>query len=654
MNTKIVKYLITLTAVLCCTMTAAVLTACTDTIDNPSAPAEEPAVVDNGKWHVTEEIMDKTVRPGDDFFMYCVGGYWKNTVVDDNTPFKMLFLQQIIDEMKRLVAPMTLPSIEKTLADADKNDDATIKAQKAVLQSAIDRVNALTTKEEAWKLMAELYMEGYRVPLQPVLFSKNRKTAVVLDTRTNRDFARRQVLSKESLSWQLANNPEVLARVEPVRDASTRGFDNDKWPMVVTFFNTLGIALDDVYAINDYPSAIESGVETEERNMLYWQGKSVEEWKSSLIFVLEQNAVFFDENAAAKASTTCKEAVNNFLDGALWYEQSRAFAKAHVTADLKQRVTEYAEELRQTFRERIRQSEWLSEGSKQNAIEKLDMMGFNIGAPDEWFEEGIADLSQEQTLFDDIRAIRRAKMNLIRKLTGMPTQRAGFHQVILEEMPLTEVNSCYMPSGNYMNIFPAFMMAPFVDPQQNTAHNYANMIVWGHEMTHGFDTQGSNYNKEGDLGQLWATEADSQEFQRRAKQLIDCYNAFDVMPLETGLKADGAFTVAENVADLGGFFLAYDSYIKYLDKQGFKGEQRRLQMQRFYEACGYHWGGKWTADHALKRTGDARRSEEKDNHSLFHERLNGVVINTDDWYDLFGVKPGDKLYLAPEKRARIW
>ena len=214
MNTKIVKYLITLTAVLCCTMTAAVLTACTDTIDNPSAPAEEPAVVDNGKWHVTEEIMDKTVRPGDDFFMYCVGGYWKNTVVDDNTPFKMLFLQQIIDEMKRLLAPMTLPSIEKTLADADKNDDATIKAQKA---------------------------------------------------------------------------------------------------------------------------------------------------------------------------------------------------------------------------------------------------------------------SQEQTLFDDIRAIRRAKMNLIRKLTGMPTQRAGFHQVILEEMPLTEVNSCYMPSGNYMNIFPAFMMAPFVDPQQNAAHNYANL-----------------------------------------------------------------------------------------------------------------------------------------------------------------------------------
>jgi predicted metalloendopeptidase len=129
------------------------------------------------------------------------------------------------------------------------------------------------------------------------------------------------------------------------------------------------------------------------------------------------------------------------------------------------------------------------------------------------------------------------------------------------------------------------------------------------------------------LGQLWATEADSKEFQRRAQQLIDCYNTFDVKPLETGLKADGAFTVSENVADFGGFFLAYDSYVKYLDKHGFKGEQRRLQMQRFYEACDYLWGGKWTADFALKRTGDAKRPDEQDVHSLFRERVNGVVIN---------------------------
>ena len=648
------KYLMTLAAVVCCTMTTAVFTACKDQIDNPTVPVEEPEAVDNGKWNVTEEIMDKSVRPGDDFFMYCTGGYWNNTVVDDSNPMKLLFMQQIMDKMERLEATLTLPSKEKTLADADKNDAATIEAQKAVLKSAIDRVNALTTKEEAWKLMAELYMEGYRIPLQPVLFSKNGKMAVVLDFGSTTDFVIRQDREKKSLPWQLANNPEVLARVEPLRDASTRGLDNDKWPMLVTFFNTLGVALDNAYAINEYPTAIEDGAEQPVNNMIYWQEKSVEEWKSSLTSVVEENAAFFDEEKAAAFSITCKDAVDAFLSKNLWYEQSRAFAKAYVTDDLKQRMTEYAEEMRQIFRERITKSEWLSEGSKKNAIEKLNMMGFNIGAPDEWFEEGFADLSQEQTLLDDIRALRRAKMNLIRKLAGMPTQRAGFHQTILELLPLTGVNACYVPCGNYINIMPAFMLAPAFDAQQNSAHNYANMMIWGHEITHGFDTRGSNYNKVGDLGSLWATEADSQEFQRRAQQLIDCYNAFDVMPLETGKKADGAFTVSENVADLGGFFLAYDSYIKYLDKQGFKGEQRRLQMQRFYEACGYLWGGKWTADFALKRTGDESRPDEQDVHSLFRERVNGIVSNTDDWYDLFDVKAGDKLYLAPEKRARIW
>ena len=141
------KYLMTLAAFLCCTMTTVVFTACTDNIDNPTVPAEEPEAVDNGKWHVTEEIMDKSVRPGDDFFMYCVGGYWNNTVLDETNPMKLLFLQQIIDEMQKLEATLTLPSKEKTLADADKNDAAAIKAQKAVLQSAIDRVDALTTKD---------------------------------------------------------------------------------------------------------------------------------------------------------------------------------------------------------------------------------------------------------------------------------------------------------------------------------------------------------------------------------------------------------------------------------------------------------------------------------------------------------------------------
>jgi putative endopeptidase len=351
---------------------------------------------------------------------------------------------------------------------------------------------------------------------------------------------------------------------------------------------------------------------------------------------------------------TCKDAVNNFLSTYLRYELSRAFAQAYVTAEQKQLMAGYAEELRQTFRERINQYDWMSDASKQNATEKINNMTFNIGAPDEWFDEGIADLSLKQTLFDDIRALRRAKVNLNRKLVGMTTKRASFHQVILN-MPLTTVNACYIASGNYMNILPAYMLSPNYDPNVNDAHNYANMMAWGHEIIHGFDTDGAKFDQVGNWGTLWANEADSQEFAKRAQQLIDYYSSIDVMPFETCLKNDGAYTVAENVADLGGFFLAYDSYIKHLKKQGFTGDQLRLQKQRFYEAYGYFWSGKWTAEHAKNRTlGNEAKGVAKDVHSLFRERVNGVVTNTDDWYDLFDVKPTDKLYLAPEKRIRIW
>ena len=646
------KYLTKLAAVLCCAMTMAVLTACSDNDDNPSP------VIDDKEWKA-DANKDTSVRPGDDFYMYCNGGYWNNTTVDETNRLKRLFLGELGDEMQKRVAALTYPSLVKILADADKTDAATIKAQKDKLQSAIDRVNALTTKEEAWKLIAQFMKEGYSSPLDLSVFSIGGKIGVILDKRSGNEHAS---LVKESLSWQLANNPDLMAKIRPLTGATTRGFDNGKYPMLVTIYQELGISLDNAYLPDVNPNVIENGlVEEYMQTALSMQDKSVEEWKAGLIEFLKQDAVFFDDaalqaaNAADGTSLTHRDAAENFAGKYLDYEKSYVFAKAYITADQKQVVAGYANELRQTFRERIQNNVWMSDASKQNAIEKLDAMQFNIGAPDEWFEEGLADLSQEQSVLDDVLALRRAKFNLHRKFVGMPNQKAAFHITMSEGRPLTVVNSFYIGNYNAMFIYPAFVLTPAYSPEVNDAHNYAVMVVWGHEITHGFDTDGARWNKIGDLVDIWASDADRQEFKKRSQQLIDYYSTFDVMPFETGLKNDGAYTVAENVADLGGFYLAYDSYVKHLKSQGFTGEQLRLQQQRFYEAYAYLWCGKWNVTHAKGSTlGDEANGIAKDNHSLFRERVNGVVTNTDDWYDLFGVKPTDKLYLAPEKRIRIW
>jgi len=630
------------------------IASCSDKSDNPSL------VVDDKEFKA-DANKDTSVRPGDDFYMYCNGSYWNNTTVDETNRFKKLFMGKLDDEMEKREAALTLPSKVKILADAEKTDAATIAAQKAKLQSAIDRVNALTTKEETWKLIAQFMKEGYSAPLDLAMFSVGGKMGVMLQGRAGNDHTPNGLM-KESLSWQLANNPNLMAKVRPLTGATTRGFDNGKYPMLVTIFQELGISLDNAYLPDVNPNVIEAGsVEQNMQATLMMQDTSVEEWKIGLLELLNQDAVYFDDaalqavNTAEGSSLTHRQAAENFAGKYLDYEQSHEFATAYISADQKQLMTAFAEELRQTFRERIQNNVWMSDASKQNATEKLDAMKFNIGAPDEWFEEGLADLSREQTTLDDVMALRRASINLKCKLVGMPNQRAAFHITMMMGRPLTMVNSFYVGNYNAMFIYPAFMLAPTYSPEMNDAHNYANMMAWGHEITHGFDTDGARWNKIGDLQDIWASDADSQEFQKRSQQLIYYYSTFDVMPFETGLKNDGAFTVAENVADLGGFFLAYDSYMKHLKKQGFKGEQLRLQQQRFYEAYAYLWCGKWNVTHAKGRTiGDESNGIEKDEHSLFRERVNGVVTNTDDWYDLFDVKPTDKLYLAPKDRIRIW
>ena len=260
--------------------------------------------------------------------------------------------------MKQREAALTLPSKTKVLADVDKTDAATIKAQKDQLQSAIDRVNAVTTKEEAWKLLGELYKEGYRTPFELLTFANDGKVVITLNVYAVKDYTA-QLWSKQSLSWQLANNADLLARVRPLKGAATRGFNNDKWPMLVTFFNTLGISLDDVYTIDTFPDFILRGSAGMLLDaMIGAQDMSLEECKDELKEVLKEEAVYFDDSAAESAAMTCKETVNNFLSIYLRYELSRAFAQAYVTADQKQLMAGYAEELRQTFRERIQQYDY--------------------------------------------------------------------------------------------------------------------------------------------------------------------------------------------------------------------------------------------------------------------------------------------------------
>ncbi len=605
-------------------MLAAILTvsgvfvSCTDAIDNPVTPGpspdDEPSAVDEGTWHMDDKHMDKTVGAGNDFFLYCNGGYWNNTVLDATTMLKQLLSDQASFQMEEAEALLTLPVRDKMMEDVDIRDEATVAAQWAKLQAAIDRVNAVTTKEEIWKLQAQLTMEGYYTQAVPTLFSYKGRLGVVLGSPAGKDYESVGVKAKGNLAWQLANNPDLLAHVHPVKEAGTRGFDRDKWPMLVTFFETLGVPLDDVFAVDaymdvNYPDQAESTL----KDWLAVQDRSLEVWKDNLISALQEDAVFFDSKVRDKKNT--KESVysmiSNFSRRYLNYETAHAYAKAHITDEMKQRTRDYCEQLRQTFRERIEQNVWMSAASKQNALDKLNAMAFNIGAPDTWYQEGFADLSQTKTILDDILAARQAQMKLTLKLIGKSTAAEGFHLSYLI-MNLLEVNAFYLRNFNSINIFPAWMMKPYYDPQQNEAHNYAAMMVFGHEMTHGFDGNGAQYDAKGNKVNWWTAE-DKAKFEQRQQVIVDRYNELEQYP---GVKANGEKTKNENIADLGGMNLAWEMWNRKLQADGLTSEALRHQQRQFLVENAHLW-------QVDESEATLKQRLEIDVHSPFHNRVNG-------------------------------
>ena len=636
------KKILMAAAVFCCMTMSLTMTSCTSDIEDNPAP-----VVDYGQWNVPDSDMDISVRPGDDFYMYCNGGYWNSTEINETWfDIKSIMVKDIPAMIEKRMSALHFPNMDKLMDDAAKVDSADIWTR---LNTALARIDAITTREEAWQLWGQLIKEGYASQIGVDFFSMGGRIGVTIDKKANDYDAVLDTPDKNSFQWQLLNDPDVLACIHPLGGFAARGtFDHDKWPMLTTIFTELGFNLDDVYSIDvaylRTPEIIEELV-TEYQEL---QSYDVEKWKKHLTDQVSVDTVLLNSEVRSTL-------VKNFANRYLRYEKSYLFTNAYVTSEMKQRTLDYCTQLRETFRQRIAANEWMSEGSKQSATEKLDAMVFNIGCPDEWFPEGIADISNEKTLIDDIMALRRNHLALFRRMAGMDTPRACWH-AIMTMVDLTVMNAFYVPIFNSMNIYPAWMMEPLYDPQQNDAHNYATLMVFGHEITHGFDTNGAKYNKIGDLEDIWASDADRQEFDKRAQQLVDCYNGFEVMPWALpGVYADGAYTVAENIADLGGVLLAYDTYVRHLCETGFKGEQFDLQRQRFFLALAKLWQTKYSAKYVLLRTnGDDAYPGNKDNHSLSRERINGMVMNTDAWYDLFSVKAGDKLYRAPKDRVRIW
>ena len=324
------------------------------------------------------------------------------------------------------------------------------------------------------------------------------------------------------------------------------------------------------------------------------------------------------------------------LDGSLGEEIGHLYVDKYFSPDAKARMQNLVKNLQRALGMRIENLEWMSDETKSRALEKLNTFHAKIGYPDKWRDYSELHIDANASLWENMVRVSEFEDAFWIKKIGQKKDPTIWY------MNAHEVNAYYDPTTNEI-CFPAgILQYPFFDMAADDAFNYGAIgSVIGHEMTHGFDDSGRQFDKDGNLRDWW-TAADADGFNKRANVLKEYFNNIEVAP---GVHANGEFTLGENLADYGGITVSYTAY-KNFGTQTNTVENLTPDM-RFFIA----YAGVWAQN---IRNADALRLTKMDEHSLARWRVNGILPHIDAWYDAFGITETDKLYLAPEQRIKLW
>ncbi|MDD2476161.1 MAG: M13 family metallopeptidase [Dysgonamonadaceae bacterium] len=327
------------------------------------------------------------------------------------------------------------------------------------------------------------------------------------------------------------------------------------------------------------------------------------------------------------------DAVNSSLGEAV----GQLYVERYFPAEAKERMLNLVNNVKESLGERISNLDWMSDETKDKAHEKLNTFVVKIGYPDKWKDYSSLEIKDDSYLANIMRASEFEYKEMIDEL-GKPVDKTKWH------MSPQTVNAYYSPSSNEI-CFPAgILQPPFFYMNADDAVNYGGIgVVIGHEMTHGFDDQGRKFDKEGNLNDWWTT-ADADSFDERAKVLVDYFD--NIVVIDT-VRANGTFTLGENIADHGGLQVSYNAYLKTKEAKSNKTIDGFTPQQRFFLSYATLWAGN-------VRDAEILRLTKIDPHSLGKWRVNGALPHIDAWYDAFNVKKDNAMYLPKEKRASIW
>ncbi len=327
------------------------------------------------------------------------------------------------------------------------------------------------------------------------------------------------------------------------------------------------------------------------------------------------------------------------VQGVMGEALGKIYVSKYFPASSKERMKTLVENLRIALGERIAAQDWMDDSTKVNALLKLNTFYVKIGYPDKWTDMSDFKIDAKKSYYENMQECSRFWNKWrIEHTAGKPVDRDEWYMT-----PQT-VNAYYNPTTNEI-CFPAgILQVPFFDPTADDAFNYGAIgVVIGHEMTHGFDDQGRQYDKDGNMHDWW-TASDGKNFTERTDKYADFFSAIKVLP---DLNGNGRLTLGENLADHGGLQVAWYAYKNATKNVKLPVVDGLTADQRFFLAYAGVWAGNITEAEIRNRT-------KSDPHSLGRWRVNGALPHIDMWYEAFGVKEGDKMYIPKEKRLSLW
>jgi putative endopeptidase len=636
--------------------------------------------------------MDSLTKPGDNFFTYANGGWMKTTSIPDDQSGWGSFYTLYEDNQKNLKGIIqdaaksngAAGSLEQKVGDFYTSGMDTVAIEKKgmePLKPLLARIDAVKDYKELIGLLAKLNAEGQDHKLFGFYVGADEKNSaknIPIFYQSGLTLPEKEYYTKQDSASKAARKGMIDYAVKMFEytgaDSATATKNALETDMAVSHrtpaetrdpqknYNKMALAdLQKTQAnVNWSLFFSELGVKTDSVNVSqpgYYAAlntllasKPIDAWKNKIKFgYIASNASSLSKNfrdasfAFSKIFSGQKEESARWkkmvqkVDGGLGDLAGQLYVKKYFTEDAKKRMNELIENLSKAFSARIMKNEWMSDTTKKRAIVKLNSFMKKIGYTSKWKNYDDVTISKDD-FFANVQSIRKHDIKESIDKIGKDVDRTEWG------MTAPTVNAYYNPTNNEI-VFPAgILQFPFFDANADDAINYGGIgMVIGHEMTHGFDDQGSQYDEKGNMNNWWSKD-DNAKFKVKTNGVVKQYSAYTMYD---NIHINGELTQGENIADIGGLAIAYDAF--KMTKQG--KDTTKIDGftpdQRFFLGFAQIW-------RIVNKEETMRSRLNTDPHSPEMFRINGPLVNFDRFYAAFNVKEGDTMYLKPEQRARIW